>query len=67
MKFLVAVVTGVLQWALEKLWAFVSAAVTRYQRLKKIDDEAQASVQPLKDGKTGAEIDQASDSALNRW
>ena len=48
-----------LQWGFEKLHALVQKA----RRHKKIDDEADQSVEPLKKAKTAKEIDEATDAA----
>lgn len=67
MDLIAAVFAKIGEWLLSKLSAFVAAAIQTAIRRKKIDDASGDSVQPLKDAKTGDEIDKASDSALDNW
>lgn len=50
----------------EKLGGAIKAVVHKIRRDKQIEDEARQSVEKLKNAKTGKEIDDAADDALNR-
>lgn len=65
MSFLGQLALAVCQWLLTKAGEALVKIFNKMRRRKKIDDEAQASVQPMKDAKTGAETDEATDSDLN--
>lgn len=67
MNFLAALGSKILEWFITKVWSWISDAVSKILRRKKIDEESADSVKPLKEAKTGAEIDKAADSALDRW
>lgn len=55
----------VLNFLLGKLAEWAAAYFQRLKRHKEIDREAEKSTQPLKEAKSGAEIDKATDSALD--
>lgn len=55
----------ILEFIFAKIVALISAAVAKLLRRKKIDEESSESVDKLKKAKTGEEIDEASDDALN--
>lgn len=67
MNFLATLGAKIVEFLLTKVWAWVSDVVSKIMRRKKIDEESADSVKPLKEAKTGAEIDKAADSALDRW
>lgn len=67
MNIQAAVLSKVLNWGLPLLWAWIAASLEAYLRQRKIDLEALGSVGPLKEARTGHEIDLASDSALDHW
>lgn len=67
MNFLAAVVAQLAQWLLTKLFDLGKAFVDKMLRRKKIEDQANDSVEPLKEAKTGAEVDKATDSALDHF
>lgn len=50
----------------EKVGGAISKWKERLRRNKEIEDEAARSVQKLKDAKTGKEVDDAADDALNK-
>lgn len=64
MTFLAGLAAQLLEWLLTKLGG---AIVSLWQKLAKrsaIEDSAKESVQPLKDAKTGEEIDNATKDTL---
>lgn len=67
MSFLVGVCAQLGEWLLTKLVGLVQGLIEKMMLRKKIEDDAKDSVQPLKDAKTGDEIDAASDDALRKF
>lgn len=48
----------------ERLGAYLAQTYARWKRNKQIDEQAKQSTEPLKNAKTGQEIDDATDDAL---
>lgn len=67
MAFLAAVFSSISQWFLTNVWNAIKDAAKKFLRRRQIDSESAVTVKPLKEAKTGAEIDAATDSALDRW
>jgi len=65
MGFLAGLVADLAEWAITKGVTFLSALWSKLSNRTKVIDAAQASVQPLKDAKTGDAVDKATDSTLS--
>lgn len=65
MSFLTGLLSSVLEWALSKFTSWIAALINTAKRQSQVDNEAQQSVQPLKDAKTPEEIDAATHDALD--
>lgn len=65
MQFLAALLAQLLERILSMIGSAAIAAWKRVARRKEIAKQADESVQPLREAKTGEEIDRASDSALD--
>lgn len=58
-------VTLVLNWVWGKISSLIAAFVAKEIAQEEIQKEAEASVVPLKNAETAADIDKAADDALN--
>ncbi len=67
MSFIATVATQIVQWLLTKVGSFLVAAWQKMSRRKEIKEEAQASVEPLKAATDAKSIDEATDSALDKF
>ena len=64
MGFLSWLGKAVVGWLLEQLSQLVQGIVSKIQRNKKIDEQSEEAVKPLKEAESAEEIDKATDSAL---
>lgn len=65
MTFLATLCAQLAEWLLSKGWTALSDLFAKLARRSEIQKEADTSVQPLKDAKTGDAVDKATDSTLN--
>jgi hypothetical protein len=65
MSFLIGLAAQVLEWIISKVLATISKNRAQAALDQKAKDEAQQSVDALKNAKTGEEIDKATDSTLS--
>jgi len=66
MQFLVALAASLMKWIIEKAVIYFLALTKKLNRRKQVQEDAQASVRPLKDAITGEQIDAATDDALDK-
>lgn len=66
MAFLSSIGKTIALWVLEWTWGKLLSWWKSRQQQEEIQREAEASVEPLKEAQTGAEIDRATDDALRK-
>ncbi len=65
MSFLTGLLADLVEWGIGKIYSWAKALVTKLENRSANQAAAAASVQPIKDANTGAQIDSATNSDLN--
>lgn len=65
MTFLALLAEKLIEWLLAKGWNALAAWIAKMTRRNQIKKEADTSVEPLKNAKTGEEVENATDSTLS--